>query len=1083
MASVDLDINVEIGDTVKALKNLTKALDKSLGNVEKEAKEAARGIDKSLGGSFKSLRKSALNSVKGINKGIGGLTDSIFSIKGAVAGIAGVLAFRELARGISAVTEAASIQEDAINQLNIALKASGQFSEETSKDFQEFASSLQEVTTFGDEVLLQNAALIQSLGQLDSDGLKKATVAAADLSAALGISLNSAATLVGKAAAGNIESFSRYGLIIEKGATSNESFANTLEAINNQFGGAAEGQVFTFSGALDQLSNAFGDVQEVVGQFITSNPAVISGINTLSKLFVQLQDVLKANSDQGSDLIGNFIEGLLNAIPAAINVVADLVDAIGLISTSISPVVRAFDFLADKVGTALALMVQNLITFASTIKTAILAPVNLAIQGLNKLGAVSDETAQSFSNTFNAALEDTKFNLAASAAGFEDLFTTVNDDTTSQFFTDLTKGSISAADSIRNIGTTAENVIKGTFSKDIKVSPEIQVDQKQVKESADKASLSIEEALKIADLQIELQKVGASAEEIARIEIDKKVRDQVLEVNKLITDGKLNAEQGQQFINDIVANGAQQRAAIEEQESQARLANIKEFFSSIGNVVSQALGAVAGVGGAALGGVAGTATSTAIDENLQNELKAISDALVAGEISQAQAAEKRFEAERSAQLELGKISEDNLQTAGDALGGVVGQIGNLVPGLGGVLGGLFDVLSAPPDALGKQIEGFISAIPAFISRIAENLPTIISGLAEGLISTLVDAIPQLISQLADIVPGLLIALVDAITDPAFIDSLIAAVFKFVTAIIDALPTIITALVNAIPTIIKAIARELPGIIVALVRAIPQIINALILAIPDIIVALVEAIPIIITGLIDALPELFPELINGAIEALPQIIGAFITLIPRIIVALARGIFGIFQSLGGAVTNIFKQGIGDAVSDFGNGIAESVKSFGSTLLEGASEFVTKFLEIPGQFITGLINDLKDGISKVFEGLNPFGGGGGGGGVGGITDSISLFAKGIDEVPPGFPKDNFLAGLTSGERVVPSNTNQDLKAFLANQNSGGSSRTDALLAEIATLLEQPMTVQTSAEVNGQTLADIILELSRNNARLTA
>lgn len=698
--------------------------------------------------------------------------------------------------------------------------------------------------------------------------------------------------------------------------------------------------------------------------------------------------------------------------------------------------------------------------------------------------------------------------------------------------------------SAKKAAETAEQVIADNPPV---ITPKI--DEEKIAAEAEKAKKIFEQNLKLDDFLVELNSVGKSVKEIARIDIGKQVKAQVLQVNSLLEQGtidqktaaelrvkiaenaniklleiqKKESEQAQKLAqqlsdelkkNDdkLIADAKKRsdeelRAISEQDEARAQsIRNAVKFATDFGFIVKEsfqqitglgdktvaalaeltnnALSNVADLGSSILGGVGGTQTSTEIDTTLQDQLAAINESVLAGELSVAQASEKRFEAERNAQEQLSKISENNLQTAGDSISGTVSSIfDSILPGIGGLAGSLLDVLSAPPDALAKQIEGFISAIPAFVSRIAENLPTIISSLAKGLITSLVDAIPQLISQLADIVPGLLIALVDAITDPAFIDSLIAAVFKFVTAIIDALPTIITALVNAIPTIIKAIARELPGIIVALVRAIPQIINALILAIPDIIVALVEAIPIIITGLIDALPELFPELINGAIEALPQIIGAFITLIPRIIVALARGIFGIFQSLGGAVTNIFKQGIGDAVSDFGNGIAESVKSFGSTLLEGASEFVTKFLEIPGQFITGLINDLKDGISKVFEGLNPFGGGGGGGGVGGITDSISLFAKGIDEVPPGFPKDNFLAGLTSGERVVPSNTNQDLKAFLANQNSGGSSRTDALLAEIATLLEQPMTVQTSAEVNGQTLADIILELSRNNARLTA
>jgi hypothetical protein len=52
----------------------------------------------------------------------------------------------------------------------------------------------------------------------------------------------------------------------------------------------------------------------------------------------------------------------------------------------------------------------------------------------------------------------------------------------------------------------------------------------------------------------------------------------------------------------------------------------------------------------------------------------------------------------------------------------------------------------------------------------------------------------------------------------------------------------------------------------------------------------------------------------------------------------------------------------------------------------------------------------------------------GGVEIATISAQRLARGIDEVPAGFPDDSFPARLTSGERVVDANTNQQLKSFL-------------------------------------------------------
>jgi len=147
-----------------------------------------------------------------------------------------------------------------------------------SEDFQEHASSIQQFSKFGDEAVLVNAALIQSLGSLEVEGLKGATQAAVDMAAALRIDLKAAATLVGKAATGEISSFTRYGLAITKGKDASETFANALRAINDQFGGAAAAQVNTFSGAVTQLGNTWGDATEEIGFAITQNEDVVEAI-------------------------------------------------------------------------------------------------------------------------------------------------------------------------------------------------------------------------------------------------------------------------------------------------------------------------------------------------------------------------------------------------------------------------------------------------------------------------------------------------------------------------------------------------------------------------------------------------------------------------------------------------------------------------------------------------------------------------------------------------------------------------------------------------------------------------------------
>lgn len=74
------------------------------------------------------------------------------------------------------------------------------------------------------------------------------------------------------------------------------------------------------------------------------------------------------------------------------------------------------------------------------------------------------------------------------------------------------------------------------------------------------------------------------------------------------------------------------------------------------------------------------------------------------------------------------------------------------------------------------------------------------------------------------------------------------------------------------------------------------------------------------------------------------------------------------------------------------------------------------------------------------------------------------------------DSIPAMLTPNELVVDRTTTRQLQNFLNGQ--GGSN----ILSEILATVQQPLVVKTTANVNGQAFADIILELNRKNARLS-
>jgi len=250
----------------------------SLDKVDQKAKKSSKSVS-AIGGAFTA-----------IGKPLKALSDKVFSLQGLLAAAASAFA-------IGKTIQLAKEQEEAVNKLNISLQLTGKFSKKASEDFQDFASSLQGASRYGDEVILANAALIQSLANLDVNGLKRATQAAVDLSSALGIDLRTSSQLLGKVMSGEVTSLSRYGIAIKKTGDVAKDSGTALALLEQKFGGSAASAVNTFAGATEQASNSFGDLLEEIGFYITKNPIVIEGVKTAGKAFVDLGTEIKNNRE------------------------------------------------------------------------------------------------------------------------------------------------------------------------------------------------------------------------------------------------------------------------------------------------------------------------------------------------------------------------------------------------------------------------------------------------------------------------------------------------------------------------------------------------------------------------------------------------------------------------------------------------------------------------------------------------------------------------------------------------------------------------------------------------------------------
>ncbi len=115
---------------------------------------------------------------------------------------------------------------------------------------------------------LSGQALLQSLADLDQDGLQSVTPAVLDFATAMKVDVQTAMSLVGKTIGSSTNALTRYGIEIDTSGTKAEKLAQVTQALTDKFGGMAEAAADTATGSLTQLSNTMGDLKEAYGRSI-----------------------------------------------------------------------------------------------------------------------------------------------------------------------------------------------------------------------------------------------------------------------------------------------------------------------------------------------------------------------------------------------------------------------------------------------------------------------------------------------------------------------------------------------------------------------------------------------------------------------------------------------------------------------------------------------------------------------------------------------------------------------------------------------------------------------------------------------
>jgi hypothetical protein len=155
-------------------------------------------------------------------------------------------------------------QELAVNSLNTAMVAQGVYTRELSDQYQEMAKSLQKVTLYSDDQIIQAQAQLQSfLGT--TQVTKELTMATLDFATANRKDLATSAEIVGKSITSATNALQREGIAVDVTADKQTRLAQVISGIEgkwkDQARAAADGL-----GVWKQLQNSFEDLQKMIGE-------------------------------------------------------------------------------------------------------------------------------------------------------------------------------------------------------------------------------------------------------------------------------------------------------------------------------------------------------------------------------------------------------------------------------------------------------------------------------------------------------------------------------------------------------------------------------------------------------------------------------------------------------------------------------------------------------------------------------------------------------------------------------------------------------------------------------------------------
>lgn len=203
------------------------------------------------------------------NNTLNGLPDEAQAVFSKIQGIIGrAFSFEEVITFGKNSLKAFMEQENAVNAYSSALRNLGFEYQARTREANAFASEMQKITKYGDEMTVSAMAQGIKLG-IDPSQIQQATKAAMVMAEKYGMDLPSAMMLLGRASQGQTQMLTRYGIVLDETLSAEEKFNQLLQMGADEFNLVTDAAKTT-EGQFTQNMNAIGDTMETVGEKIAA---------------------------------------------------------------------------------------------------------------------------------------------------------------------------------------------------------------------------------------------------------------------------------------------------------------------------------------------------------------------------------------------------------------------------------------------------------------------------------------------------------------------------------------------------------------------------------------------------------------------------------------------------------------------------------------------------------------------------------------------------------------------------------------------------------------------------------------------